>query len=62
MLSAMVIYIFVAMGVFTGAFTSYLLPIAGIAFASALVETLHYKDIDNISMTLAAALLGHWFF
>ncbi|MBK8782658.1 MAG: phosphatidate cytidylyltransferase [Anaerolineales bacterium] len=61
-MSAVIIYIFVAAGVFTGAFTSYLLPIAGIAFASALVETLHYKDIDNISMTLAAALLGHWFF
>jgi len=61
-MSAVVIYIFVAVGVFAGAFTSYLLPIAAIAFASALVETLHYKDIDNISMTLAAALLGHWFF
>ncbi len=61
-MSTMIIYIFVAAGVFTGTFTSYLLPIAGIALASALVETLHYKDIDNISMTLAAALLGHWFF
>lgn len=61
-MSAVVIYIFVAMGVFTGVFTSYLLPIAAIALAGALVETLHYKDIDNISMTLASALLGHWFF
>lgn len=61
-MSAVIIYIFVAVGVFTGAFTSYLLPIAGIAFGGALVETLHYKDIDNISMTLASALLGHWFF
>ncbi len=61
-MSAVVIYIFVVMGVFTGAFTSYLIPIAAIALAGALVETLHYKDIDNISMTLASALLGHWFF
>ena len=61
-MSAVVIYIFVAAGVFAGTFTSYLLPIAGIALAGALVETLHYKDIDNISMTLASALLGHWFF
>jgi phytol kinase len=61
-MSAVIIYIFVAAGVFAGAFTSYLLPIAGIALAGALVETLHYKDIDNISMTLASALLGHWFF
>jgi len=61
-MSAAIIYIFVAMGVFSGAFTSYLLPIVGIAFAGALVESLHYRDIDNISMTLASALLGHWFF
>lgn len=61
-MSVVIIYIFVVMGVFAGAFTSYLLPIAGIAFAGALVESLHYKDIDNISMTLASALLGHWFF
>ncbi len=61
-MSIVIIYIFVAMKVFAGVFTSYLLPIAGIAFAGALVESLHYKDIDNISMTLASALLGHWFF
>jgi phytol kinase len=61
-MSVVIIYIFVAMKVFAGVFTSYLLPIAGIAFAGALVESLHYKDIDNISMTLASALLGHWFF
>jgi phytol kinase len=61
-MSAVIIYIFVAAGVFAGAFTSYLLPIAGIALAGTLVETLHFKDIDNISVTLAAALLGHWFF
>ncbi len=62
LMSAVMIYIFVAVGVFAGAFTSYLLPITGIALAGAVVESLHYKDIDNISMTLASALLGHWFF
>ncbi len=62
LMSAVIIYIFVAAGVFTAVFTEYLLPITGIAFAGALVESLHYKDIDNISMTLASALVGHWFF
>ena len=61
-LSSVIIYIFVAAGVFPGPFTTYLLPITGIALAGALVESLHYKDIDNISMTLASALIGHWFF
>lgn len=61
-MSAVIIYIFVAAGAFTGAFTNYLPPITGIALAGAVVESLHYKDIDNISMTLASALIGHWFF
>ena len=61
-LSSVIIYIFVAAGVFTAPFTNYLLPITGIALVGAIVESLHYKDIDNISMTLASALIGHWFF
>lgn len=61
-MSGIIIYIFVAAGIFAGPFTNYLLPISGIAFAGAIVESLHYKDIDNISMTLASALIGHWFF
>lgn len=61
-MSGIIIYIFVAAGMFAGPFTNYLLPISGIAFAGAIVESLHYKDIDNISMTLASALIGHWFF
>ncbi len=61
-MSAVIIYIFVAAGVFAGPFTNYLLPITSIALAGALVESLHYRDIDNISMTLASALVGHLFF
>lgn len=61
-MSAVMIFIYVSAGVFEGTITNYLLPIAVIAIVGALVESLHYKDIDNISMTLASALIGHWFF
>ena len=61
-MSSILIYISVAAGVFAGSFANYILPITVIALAGALVESLHYKDIDNISMTLASALIGHWFF
>lgn len=61
-MSAIIIFIYVSAGVFTGSFTNYLFPITFIALVGALVESLHYKDIDNISMTLASALVGHWFF
>lgn len=60
--SALMIFIYVTAGVFGGSITNYLLPITVIALVGAVVESLHYKDIDNISMTLASALVGHWFF
>lgn len=62
LMSVVIVFIYVSAGVFPGAFTDYLLPISVIALVGALVESLHYKDIDNISMTLASALVGHWFF
>lgn len=56
------VYIYVSAGVFPSPFTNYLLPITVIALAGALVESLHYKDIDNVTMTLASALIGSLFF
>lgn len=61
-MSALMIFIYVNAGVFSAPFTNYLLPITAIAIVGSVVESLHYKDIDNISMTLASALAGHWFF
>ena len=60
--SALMLFIYVNAGVFVAPFTNYLFPMAAIALVGAAVESLHYKDIDNISMTLASALVGHWFF
>lgn len=62
LMSAAMIFVYVTAGVFSHPFSNYLFPITMIALVGALVESLHYKDIDNISMTLASALLGHWFF
>jgi phytol kinase len=61
-LSSVIIYLYIFAGVFAGPFTTYLLPITGIALGGAIIESLPYRDIDNISMTLASALIGHWFF
>jgi phytol kinase len=60
-LSSAIIYLYVFAGVFGGPFTTYLLPITVIALVGAIVESLPYRDIDNISMTLTCALIGHWF-
>ncbi len=61
-MSALMVFIYVSAGVFTGTIENYLLPITVIAFVGSLVESLHFRDIDNFSMTMASALLGHWFF
>jgi len=57
-----IIFIYVAAGVFPTPITSYLLPITAIALAGSLIESLHYKDIDNVTMTLASVLVGSLFF
>lgn len=61
-LTAFILAIFVSAGVFPGPFTSYLLPITLIAIAGTLVESLPMHDIDNITVTLIAVLLGHLLF
>jgi phytol kinase len=53
---------YVAAGVFSGSIGDYLLPVTLIALAGTAVETLPFKDIDNITVTLAAVLVGYLVF
>lgn len=62
LMSAIIIFIYVNAGVFAGSISNYLLPITMIAFVGMLVESLPYKDIDNVTMTVASALVGYLFF
>ncbi len=50
---------YVAAGVFSGPWVSYLLGITVIAVAGTLIETLPIKDVDNITVTATAVILGH---
>ena len=59
-LSAFVLFIYVQMGVFTGPFSAFLMPITVISVVSTIIESLPQKDVDNITVTVAAAALG-WF-
>ncbi len=45
-----------------GPFAGYLLPVTVIALVGTLVESLPLKDVDNITVTLVAVLLGHLLF
>jgi len=61
-LAAFILYIFVLVGVFPAPFSSYLIPITIIALVGMLVESLPLKDVDNITVTLVAVLLGQLIF
>lgn len=61
LLSSLILWAFIVAGVFTGSLAGYLPALALIALAGTAVESLPLKDIDNITVTLAAVLLGHLF-
>lgn len=61
-LSALVLWVYVTRGGFPGPMTIYLLPLTAIAAMATIIESLPQRDIDNISVTVASALLGGWLF
>lgn len=58
----LILGVFVWAGIFHGPWSSYLAPVFIIALAGTAVESLPLKDIDNITVTLGAVLLGHFLF
>lgn len=61
-MSVVIIFVYIQAGIFSAPVTNYLLPITAIALAGSLIESLHFKDIDNVTMTLASVLTGSLFF
>ncbi len=62
MLSAIIVGIYVAVGIFPGNLIEYLPALFWISTAGTIVESLPLKDIDNITITLVAVILGELFF
>lgn len=57
-----VMWIFIRHGYFNGSISKYLLPVGIIAIGSALIESLPFNDIDNITIPLLSVLLGFFVF
>ena len=57
--AVLIIAIYIALGIFSGNSLSYMTEITIIAFAGSFVESLPFDDIDNITVTLTALVLGH---
>src|SRR5215217_6502830 len=49
LMTVFVFAVYVALGVFNGPLTQFMLPITWIALGAALVESLPFKDIDNVT-------------
>jgi phytol kinase len=62
LLTILIFTIHIWAGEFPGPVTRYLLPVTWIALGAMLVESLPFKDVDNITLTIASALIGHLVF
>lgn len=62
LLTILVFAVYVWIGAFSGPITRFLLPLTWIAIGATLVESLPFKDVDNLTMTLASVLIGHLVF
>ncbi|MBM3150885.1 MAG: phosphatidate cytidylyltransferase [Chloroflexi bacterium] len=61
-LALFVLGMYILAGIFPGPFTGALVPLLLISLGGTLVESLPFPDVDNITVTLAAALIGHLVF
>lgn len=62
LLSLAVLGVYVAAGVFAGGLERYVLPVALIALAAMLVESLPVRELDNFTVPAVAVALGLLFF
>jgi len=62
LLTVFIFAVYIAIGEFDIPLNQLLLPITWIALGAMLVESLPYKDIDNITITLVSVLVGHLVF
>lgn len=58
-LSLAVLASYLAAGIFAGTLLLYVLPVMLISLAGMIVESLPFRDVDNITITLTALVLGH---
>jgi phytol kinase len=62
LLTMFIFAIYVWMGAFSGPVTRFLLSVTWIAIGATLVESLPFKDVDNITVVLISVLIGHLVF
>lgn len=62
LLTMLIFAIYVWAGAFSGPVTRFLPPVTWIALGAMLTESLPFKDVDNITLTVVSVLIGHLVF
>lgn len=62
LMTVLVFAVYVWAGVFAAPLAGYLAPVTWIALGATAVESLPFKDVDNITLTVVSALIGHLVF
>lgn len=62
LLTMLMFVMYVWFGAFSGPITRFVVPVTVIAIGATLVESLPFKDIDNITVVLVSVLIGHLVF
>ena len=62
LLTLAIFAVYVWAGVFSGPVSRFIFSITLIALGAMLVESLPFKDVDNITLTVVSALIGHLVF
>ena len=62
LMTIFVFAVYVWFGAFSGPLTRFLMPVTWIALGAAVVESLSFKDIDNLTVPLASLLIGYLVF
>ena len=62
LLTMFIFAVYVEAGALSGPITRFVLPVMWIAIGAMLVESLPFKDVDNITLTVVSVLIGHLVF
>ena len=60
--AVIIVGVYATNGIFEGALTDYIPAITLIALAGTMVESLPFHDVDNITVTVTAVILGYYLF
>ncbi|MEW5938743.1 MAG: phosphatidate cytidylyltransferase [Chloroflexota bacterium] len=62
LLAAFILWIYVSLRLFPGPFAGYLAPLLLLALTAAAVESLPFRDVDNLTVTLVSVIVGYLVF